>query len=66
MDRSKFFSNYPDALNVEQAMKMLGVGRKTIYKLIENGDVFAVKPGKGFIISKLSLIKYLTGIKSKE
>ena len=66
MDHSKFLSDYPDVLNVEQVKKILGIGRNTVYKLIENGDIYAVKPWQGYIISKLSLVKYLTGGKSKK
>lgn len=31
------FKDYPDVLKAEEVGKMLGIGRKQVYKLIQNG-----------------------------
>ena len=50
-------ADYPDILSVEETMKLLRVGRLTVYGLIRSGEVNAVKLGKGYKIAKASIIK---------
>lgn len=57
----KPLSEYGDALTVSDIQEILCIGRKQVYKLIENGDLYAVRPGRSFIISKVMLQKYLNG-----
>ena len=47
-------------LSIAEAAKELGVGKKIIYQLIENGEIRAVKPqtGKTVLIEKKSLDEY--------
>jgi excisionase family DNA binding protein len=47
-------------LSIAEAAKELGVGKKIIYQLIENGEIRAVKPGTGktVLIEKKSLDEY--------
>jgi excisionase family DNA binding protein len=42
-------------LTVAESAKYLGVGRKVIYRLIENGEIFAVKDQGSVRIEKKSL-----------
>jgi excisionase family DNA binding protein len=42
-------------LEVGEAAKYLGVGRKILYQLIERGEITAVKAGKSIKIEKKSL-----------
>ena len=37
------FPNYPDIVTVKQLREMLGVSRHLAYKLIDNGELQAVK-----------------------
>ena len=47
-------------LSIAEAAKELGVAKKIIYQLIENGEIRAVKPrtGKTILIEKKSLDEY--------
>lgn len=47
-------------LSIAEAAKELGVGKKIIYQLIENGEIRAVKPrtGKTILVEKKSLDEY--------
>ena len=47
-------------LSIADAAKELGVGKKIIYQLIENGEIRAVRPGTGktVLIEKKSLDEY--------
>ncbi|RJR33707.1 MAG: DNA-binding protein [Desulfobacteraceae bacterium] len=47
-------------LSVAEAARELGVGKKIIYQLIENGEIRAVKPktGKTVLIEKKSLDEF--------
>jgi excisionase family DNA binding protein len=47
-------------LTIAEAAKELGVGKKIIYQLIENGEIRAVRPktGRSVLIEKKSLDEY--------
>jgi excisionase family DNA binding protein len=45
----------PPLLTVGEAAKYLGVSRKTLYRIIEMGQVTAVRAGKATLIEKESL-----------
>ena len=55
------FVNYPDVVKVKDACTMIGVGRKKIYDLIKDGILCTVTNGKGYNITKLSVIAFLLG-----
>lgn len=56
------FRCYPDVVNVEQMCSMLGgIGKKTAYDLLRNGDIRHIKLGKSFKIPKVCVIEYLIG-----
>ena len=45
------FAGYPDVVNVGQMCSMLGgIGKKTAYDLLRNGDIRHIKLGKSFKI----------------
>ena len=48
-------------LTPAEAAKYLGVGRKVIYRLIEQGRLTAVRAGKGVRIEKKSLDEFREG-----
>lgn len=55
------FPNYPDIVTVKQLREMLGVSRHLAYKLIDNGELQAVKIGTSLKILKISVINYVLG-----
>lgn len=60
--RGVIFADYPDVVNVEQMCSMLGgIGKKTAYDLLRNGDIRSIKLGKSFKIPKVCIIEYLVG-----
>ena len=61
LNNVKMLNDYPDVLTVKEVQDILGIGRKQVYKLIEDGELFAVRPGKSFLISKVTLANYLNG-----
>jgi excisionase family DNA binding protein len=42
-------------INIGEAAKYLGVGRRVIYQLIETGEIRAVKVGRGLRLEMASL-----------
>lgn len=56
---TKSLCSYPAALNVKETAEILRVSTKTVYKLIAEGKLPAVKVGRENRIAKSELIKYL-------
>ena len=52
------FTEYPDIVDMNQLQKMLGIGRKLAYKIVDEGLIPAVKIGNAFRIAKISVIDY--------
>lgn len=60
--RGTIFAEYPDVVNVEQMCSMLGgIGKKTAYELLRNGEIRHIKLGKSFKIPKICVFEYLIG-----
>ena len=60
--KERMFSEYPDVVNVKQMCEMLGgIGMKTAYGLLQNGEIRYMKIGKSFKIPKVSIVEYLLG-----
>ena len=55
------FTQYPDIVKVADVCEMLGVGRKKIYELIRSKQLHTIANGKGYNITKLSVIAFLLG-----
>lgn len=55
------FPDYPDIVTVNQLQKMLGISRHLAYKLIDYGEIQAVKIGRSPKIPKVSVINYVIG-----
>ena len=56
---TKSLCGYPAALNVKETAQILRVSTKTVYKLIAEGKLPAVKVGRENRIAKSELIQYL-------
>ena len=55
----KNIKRYPDALTVGEVAEILRVSTNTVYKLIKNGEISAVKIGREKRIAKNALMKHL-------
>nr|WP_295303699.1 helix-turn-helix domain-containing protein [uncultured Blautia sp.] len=53
--------NYTDVLTVKEAQEILKINKKTLYRLIDNREIFAKKIGKVYRIPKQSLCEYILG-----
>lgn len=54
------FPNYPDIVTVKQLQVMLSVSRHLAYKLINDGEIQAVKIRTSLKIPKVSVINFVT------
>lgn len=50
---------YPDVLDVEQVAAILAVSTKTVYRLLHDGAISAIKVGRSYRIPKVHLLSYL-------
>ena len=48
-----------DILKIEDVMKLLDIGKNTLYNLLRNGDINAFKIGKVWKIPKSSVDDYV-------
>lgn len=53
------FKDYPDVMDVKQVSQLLGVSTKTVYKLIRDENVQAIKVGREFRVPKVNLMHYM-------
>lgn len=53
------FAEYPDIVSVEDLMEMLGVGKNTAYKLINEKKIKSVNIGRIHKIPKYCVIDYI-------
>lgn len=61
MDKLKeIFSEYSDIVTVDEVMKMLRLGKNTVYKLLKDDEIMNVKVGARYIIPKQSVIEFVS------
>ena len=51
------FSEYGDIVTVEEVMKMLQIGRVSVYQMLKSGEIRSLKVGKKYVIPKKSVIE---------
>ena len=51
------FSEYGDIVTVEEVMKMLQIGRVSVYQMLKSGEIRSLKVGKKYVIPKKSIIE---------
>ena len=56
---SVMLKDYPDVLDIDQMSEVLGVSKKTGYKLLQTGAINCLKIGRCYRIPKAHLITYL-------
>lgn len=54
------FKNEPDVLTVPDVVRLLQLGKNTVYGLIKEGRIGSIKQGKKIIVPKVCLIEFLT------
>lgn len=52
-------SDHPLTLTVEQAAKVLGIGRSTAYELVHTGDIPSLRLGRRIVVPRASLAELL-------
>lgn len=53
------FKDYPDILTPREAMEALGIGKTTMYRLLNTGEIKAIRVGgKIWRISRKALSEY--------
>lgn len=66
MDNTKeLFAEYSDIVTVDEVMKMLRLGKNTVYSLLKSEQIKTLKVGARYIIPKASVIEFVTLTNSK-
>lgn len=50
---------YPDVMTVEQMCEVLGISKKTGYKLLRTNIISSIKVGRTYRIPKINILNYL-------
>ena len=56
---NEIFKEYNDVVTIEEIMRMLNIGRSTVYQLLKNGKLYSVKIGKKYIVPKQTVIDFI-------
>ena len=56
------FADYPDVVTVKDLQQMLHIGRDTAYSLLEDKSIIGRKIGRGYIIPKNNVIRFVEAI----
>lgn len=51
--------SFPDVVSVKQVQKILGIGRVSVYNLIESGKISAFRLGSTYKIPKKAVAQFL-------
>jgi len=54
------FKNEPDVLTVPDVIRLLRIGKNSVYKLLKDGKIGSIKQGKKIIVPKVCLVEFLT------
>ncbi len=53
------FKTEPDVLTVPDVIRLLRIGKNSVYRLIKEGAIGSIKQGKKIIVPKTCLIEFL-------
>lgn len=53
------FTELKDVLTVSEACKALSIGKNSIYKLLQDGNLNSIKVGNKYLIPKVYLIDFI-------
>ena len=54
------FKSEPDVLTVPDVIRLLRIGKNSVYNLIKEGKIGSIKQGKKIIVPKVCLVEFLT------
>ena len=54
------FKNEPDVLTVPDVVRLLKIGKNTVYELIREGKIGSIRNGKKIIVPQVCLVEFLT------
>src|SRR2546426_12749567 len=55
------YSHLPLTMKVDEAAKVLGTSRGTVYEMIRRGDLFALRLGRRLIVPRRAIVELLEG-----
>ena len=55
----EMFSGYPDVVDVEQMSEMLGISKKTGYRLLKEDKIAHFKIGRTYKIPKINILQFI-------
>lgn len=58
------FKSEPDVLTVPDVIRLLRIGKNSVYNLIKEGKIGSIKQGKKIIVPKVCLVEFLTNNKN--
>ena len=58
------FVGEPEVLTVPDVIRLLRLGKNSVYQLIKDGRIGSIKQGKKIIVPKVCLVAYLTDTKN--
>ena len=58
------FKNEKDVLTVPEVIRLLRIGKNSVYALIKEGKIKSIKQGKKIIVPKVCLVEFLTDEKN--
>ena len=58
------FVGEPEVLTVPDVIRLLRLGKNSVYQLIKEGKISSIKRGKKIIVPKVCLVAYLTDTKN--
>ncbi len=56
---NSYFESYPDVVTPSDIQSMLHIGRNTVYELLREGKIAAIRVGKKYVIPKSSVVEFL-------
>ena len=58
------FKDEPDVLTVPDVIRLLRIGKNSVYKLLKDGSISSIKQGKKIIVPKVCLVEFLADEKN--
>ena len=60
MSRVIMFEEYGDMLSIDDVMEMLGIGRNSVYELLNSGELKGFRIKGKWKITKRAVVEYIT------
>ena len=58
----KVFESYSDIVSVDDIMRMLGIGKSSVYSLLKTNQIKHVRVGRKYVIPKQAVIDFINGV----